>query len=160
MDKSKRNRISFFFWIAVSVVICIVIFFFSAQNGDSSGNVSRGVTRKLFPAILSDEVIYSIEKIIRKLAHYGIYFALGISVYFSYNGYVRGYKLNEPSLSKKICIPALVCFVYSLTDEFHQYFVPDRNGTFVDCLLDTFGALSGVLCVIFSTALLRKIAKK
>lgn len=35
--------------------------------------------------------------------------------------------------------------LYALSDEYHQTFVPGRNGTFVDLLIDASGALVGLL---------------
>jgi VanZ family protein len=40
---------------------------------------------------------------------------------------------------------------YSLTDEFHQLFVPGRHASLFDCLIDTMGALMGLL--LLSTVL-------
>ena len=42
----------------------------------------------------------------------------------------------------------LICFLYSLTDEYHQYFVPGRTSLFTDCLIDTTGSI--IACVIYS----------
>ncbi|WP_420643250.1 VanZ family protein [Candidatus Leptofilum sp.] len=36
----------------------------------------------------------------------------------------------------------LIVFLYALSDEFHQTFVPGRNGTLVDVVIDMCGALS------------------
>jgi VanZ family protein len=41
----------------------------------------------------------------------------------------------------------LIVFFYSLSDEFHQTFIPGRNGTLVDVAIDMSGALSSLwLC--------------
>ena len=152
----KRNRISFFISISLSIIIAVIIFWFSSQNGTTSGGISRGITRELFPGVLDDKIVLAIEGLLRKAAHYMIYFILGISVYFSYVYYMSAFTAKEPLIRDKVFIPTLICFVYSVTDELHQYFVPDRNGTFLDCVLDTIGALSGVLIVIAVIALMKK----
>ncbi len=41
---------------------------------------------------------------------------------------------------------------YSLTDEFHQIFVPGRHASLIDCLVDTTGACCG-LWILFRTAM-------
>ena len=143
----------------ISVVICIVIFVFSSHNGTLSGRVSEGVTRKLFPEILSDDVVFALEKFLRKAAHYGIYLILGISVYFSVTVYDKAYSDGKSNTVSCGLISVFLCFVYSLTDEFHQSFIPGRNGAFSDCILDTFGAFTGIAVVILLSALIKKTAK-
>jgi len=142
---TKKYRISLYFWICVSIAICILIFYFSSQNGETSGNVSQGVTKKLFPSATSDNVIFLLEKIMRKIAHYAVYFVLGSSVYLSCFYYMRIHSSKKCSVAKSFLIPVAMCFIYSCTDELHQSFIPGRNGSFFDCLLDTLGALSGIL---------------
>ncbi|MBR3995829.1 MAG: VanZ family protein [Clostridia bacterium] len=156
----KRQKVKFYIWTIISVLIAGVIFLFSAQNGDSSGNVSQSVTQKLFPSVVSFDAIYLIEKIIRKIAHYLIYFFLGVSVTMAYRNYISGFKNKTPCAVKQIITSVSICFVYSLSDEFHQSFIPGRNGSFLDCLLDTAGALSGVLFVLLLTNIFKKISKK
>ncbi len=39
----------------------------------------------------------------------------------------------------------IVVLLYSLSDEFHQTFIPGRNGTLVDVLIDMSGAVSCLL---------------
>lgn len=43
---------------------------------------------------------------------------------------------------------ASIVFLYSVSDEFHQTFIPGRNGTPVDVLIDMCGALS-CLCLLY-----------
>lgn len=119
-----------------------------------------GITRGFFSSVLSDEAVFITEKIIRKLAHYGIYLALGASVYMAYGSYFKAFAENSPSATSRTVVPVLICFAYSVTDELHQTLVPDRNGAFTDCLLDTVGALSGVMCVMLVLRILRKTYEK
>jgi VanZ family protein len=46
----------------------------------------------------------------------------------------------------------LLAGLYSLTDEFHQRFVPGRGPSIVDCGFDTIGAMLGMLIVYFTRA--------
>lgn len=48
------------------------------------------------------------------------------------------YQSKRPFLS---CV--MFCTAYAATDEFHQLFVPGRNGTPVDVLIDAVGAVVG-----------------
>lgn len=40
---------------------------------------------------------------------------------------------------KLVIIPILIAFVYALTDEFHQSFIPGRNATMIDIGFDLVG---------------------
>ena len=42
-------------------------------------------------------------------------------------------------------ISSPICFIYSLTDEYHQLFINGRTGQFSDCLIDTLGAIIGMI---------------
>ncbi|MEW8956524.1 VanZ family protein, partial [Clostridium sp.] len=48
-------------------------------------------------------------------------------------------------------------FLYAVTDEFHQTFIPGRVGSFKDVLIDTTGAL---ICAIVITLLIAFKNKK
>jgi VanZ family protein len=37
---------------------------------------------------------------------------------------------------------AIIVFLFSMSDEFHQTFIPGRNGTLVDVVIDMSGALT------------------
>jgi len=41
-------------------------------------------------------------------------------------------------------LPCLLCIVYALSDEWHQLFVPGRNGNLWDVGVDTLGAVTGL----------------
>ena len=45
----------------------------------------------------------------------------------------------------------LFSVIYALSDEFHQTFVPGRDGNIVDVLIDSSGALVGILvsCIVY-----------
>lgn len=141
-------------WILV-ILWMIVIFTFSNMNGDDSEDKSNGLINYGVNCVidagnnlgitdyqLSDnEIEELIEKLsypVRKCAHMFLYFVYSILLILL---------LKEYNISfKKIFIYALItCFIYSLTDEFHQLFISDRSGQFSDCLIDTFGGLIGCM---------------
>ena len=54
--------------------------------------------------------------------------------------------------SKKTAIFSfLFSVLYASSDEFHQTFVPGRDGNIVDVLIDSSGALVGILvsCIVY-----------
>jgi len=53
----------------------------------------------------------------------------------------------------------LLSFLYACSDEFHQTFVPGRAGQFKDVLIDTAGALIGLIVVTLIRMVVRKDLK-
>ncbi len=45
-------------------------------------------------------------------------------------------------------LPAAIAILYAISDELHQHFVPGRNGSAVDILIDTVGVLAGVAAYV------------
>lgn len=136
------------------IAVMIFIFIFSAMPGDESSRAS-GVflkalvtfARELTKNGISEKAMGAMHLIIRKCAHFTEYAALGASAY---------YALFE-IIKKKIWlfgVPGLISFLYACTDEFHQYHVPGRYGTFSDVLIDLSGAVVGI--VLFSMVMKKK----
>lgn len=74
--------------------------------------------------------------IINSMAHFLEYGAFGVLLVNA---------LCHHMSLRKACFAALVCAsVYGITDELHQYFVPERMCDSVDWLVDTVGASIGV----------------
>jgi VanZ family protein len=87
---------------------------------------------------------------LRKLAHlteYGIFSSL------LYGSLERGRSLEWRARTALWCV--LIASAYSLTDEFHQSFVPGRTASWTDCAIDTVGAFLGMLLVYGDSRLTR-----
>jgi VanZ family protein len=54
-------------------------------------------------------------------------------------------KLSNYTTVKKLLVSFLLAFLYALTDEYHQTFVPGRTGKFFDLGVDFLGALAGTI---------------
>ena len=96
-----------------------------------------------------NEIIEKYTYPIRKLAHYTLYFILGILSFLV----VKDYSINK----KLIIYSLLICFLYACSDEFHQLFIIGRSARVLDVMIDTFGSLCGIsIFYIFN----KKISKK
>lgn len=121
-----------------------LIFYFSAQNSEISGEQSMsivGVLQKLFSGRISLPADI-IETVIRKLAHFSIYLVLGVLA----NNSVGRLK------NVKWYVVLALCVLYSVSDELHQTYIAGRSGEMRDVFIDSCGALLG----IFVFALLHK----
>lgn len=128
----------------VTVALMALIFFFSSQTAEVSSKTSSGITQKIAEVISyvvkSDNVEgirRSIHTIIRKTAHFTLFFLLAASVANSL------FQLFGTEKMKLFIIASLFCLLYAITDEIHQMFVPGRAAMFVDIIIDFAGSMSG-----------------
>lgn len=129
-------------WIVV-VMWMGVIFYFSHQPAVASNGLSTGITEKLLHLInnilpnleLNTEAI---NHVLRKGAHFSVYLLLGIFV-------VLGFKSTGIKDNRVLFFSLLVCILYATSDEIHQLFVPGRSGEVRDIVIDSAGALMGVI---------------
>lgn len=133
-----------------------IIFGFSSQNGEESGNLSSKIAKfviKQLPIEKTEKVLKRAEGVIRKIAHFSIYTLVG----FLLMSFVSTYHLKE---NKRIGISLLIGILYATTDEIHQRFVPGRSCQITDVMIDTMGVLLGILLLSMLFEIYRKIKIK
>jgi VanZ family protein len=64
--------------------------------------------------------------------------------------------LLRPVPSRLLLMAFLLCLGYAISDEFHQWFVPDRFADVTDVVSDAFGAGTGLLALRFGYRLLAR----
>lgn len=119
-----------------------VIFNFSSDNGSTSSSKSERFLIKVVEIFKKDElsdvdkqeIINKYGYLIRKCAHMFSYFILSILSFLL---------LYQILALKPITIfyTFIFCFIYAITDEIHQVFIPDRVGSIIDVLIDSCGSL-------------------
>lgn len=77
---------------------------------------------------------------LRKVMHASVYFVLAFIVIIFVNMLFKNKKYLV-----SLFITLTLCFLFALTDEYHQTFVSGRTGKFQDVIIDTTGALFGTL---------------
>ena len=141
LDTKKQIKI---FKILLILIWMIVIFMFSNEKGAKSTSTSRKVTEAIVQTVSSksieenEPIIASLDKVIRKLAHYTIYTIGGI-VIFNYA------KTTEKTKKEKILYSISFGACYAITDEIHQFFVSGRSARIFDVGIDTLGVITGIL---------------
>ena len=124
------------------VIGCMaLIFSFSAQGADDSMDLSDGLLHAILRFLhisLPESVITFMRVFIRKVAHFSIYMLLGFLMYLLVH---TGYSVKEKASAWQA---VLYSFLYAVTDEVHQIFVPGRSGMVKDVAIDTLGASFGV----------------
>ena len=157
-----KNQILRYLMLVLALLIAAAIFLFSAENGEESGHLSDKIAEKIlqiFGGVDADasgeghgDAVVSVGSVFRKIAHFIEYFALGAA----FCGFFATF-----SISKLRCgiLSAGISILYAVSDEAHQYFVPGRNASVWDVLLDSAGVLCGVLAVLGVVAWIRKKRK-
>lgn len=135
--------------LLVTLGVMAAIFVFSAQPGSVSGAVSETVAdtlqdtgaQHLVPGWFSPNAYANI----RKWAHVYIYLALGASMAVTVGCFCPGQRRLWQGMTAGV-----LCLLYAVTDEIHQYFVPGRAMLAGDVLVDAAGFAAGILLVLLA----------
>lgn len=139
-----------YFWQSLAflpaILLMILIFFFSATPGERSSELSDGLSCKIVDAAgdlpftgwseaEKRELAEQLHTPLRKGAHFSEYALLAVLWvaplgFFFQRGRMR--------------VAGLICVMYACTDEWHQLFIPGRDGNLTDVLIDSFGVLTGL----------------
>jgi VanZ family protein len=148
-----------FAWLPV--VLCMGVIFSASCDAASFQHTSRllvPLLHWLFPH-LSAEATHEALVLIRKGGHVTEFALLAVVVYRAFRLTASGEVQPQPggswlfSGSSWFWHPATALrslafvFLYACSDEFHQAFVPSREASFGDVLIDTSGALLFFLAI-------------
>lgn len=154
------NVLKILVWLP-ALVMMFVIFSFSSQSREQSGSLSMDISRtivrtgdRLLDRDMTENQIeaaaHRIEHPLRKCAHVTEYCVLASSLMISlYVWGVRGKRL--------LSVVLLITVLFAAGDEYHQYLVGDRGPSVRDVVIDTCGAMAGIIA---SGILLSHHAKK
>lgn len=138
VTEKASNRSVVLSWLAV-VIMAGVIFWMSANTGTNI-NQGLGIISAL-KAFLSS-IAFSLtghEVDVSPIGHFVEYFIFGILL-------LNALRFHMP-LSRAVFFAIIIGSAYGVTDEIHQYFVPDRSCDPMDWLVDTIAvALGALLC--------------
>ncbi|MCJ7842244.1 VanZ family protein [Lederbergia sp. NSJ-179] len=120
-------------WLAAAMLVCVAIFITTASPASTGGQTKLFIL-KILP--ISEEVAASLNVLFRKLVHLT---AFGFLAILFYNSFEKNRFLIAWGLTT----------FYAATDEFHQVFIPERTGSWLDVGLDSLGALLALLALEF-----------
>lgn len=161
-----KRSINFIF-IVLTVLLAIVIFLFSSDTGDESGSKSSRVTDLILSIVIDDyknmseiekeELVEKYSFIVRKLAHFSEYAALGFLIYGCF--YTSNLSVKDKS-TLMVFLPWIMATLYASTDELHQMFVAGRGPSIIDVSIDSMGAFFGVWVFSLLSFVISKIKTK
>jgi VanZ family protein len=136
MDSISKNA----WWLATAIWAVVI---FNLSGGSYSSASSQRLISQMLDWLsisIPSQTIGLMNAILRKCAHLTEYAVLAGFLYHSNKA------VGESSWSGKASLWAVILSgSYSLTDEFHQMFVPGRHASILDCLIDTTGACLGLI---------------
>lgn len=145
----KENKKSLLLTVA-TLLVMVLIFAFSSRSVGESVDQSTKITRFLCKVIFFhfDEmsagqktfIITELDYFVRKLAHFSIYMLLGACSY-------SALLFSDVKKGSKWLTSLAVCAMYASLDEIHQYFIPGRSMRITDVMIDSAGALAGIIAV-------------
>lgn len=146
------------------IALMITIFCLSAQTSTESAGVSGGFTFKFFSLfyrgfkdltdVRQNEITHNASFIIRKLAHFSLYFIMGLLSFLTVITYKKIKFFLRPIISFAICV------AYSVSDEIHQLFIPGRSGELRDVFIDSSGALLAILILFLICDITKNLKHK
>ena len=161
------QSVAVFFVILLIVAQMAVIFQFSAESTEASGDRSQGVSIFLIKVFCSDfdewtptqqqSAVASIHRLVRKTAHFLEYALLGFlsacllsCIRYYTSGKLKHWQIWVCSIS--------FCLFYAVSDELHQLLV-NRGARVSDVLLDVLGAVFGVFGLRFCLWLITRVRR-
>ncbi len=131
---------------AFCAVLLIIMFLLSHQPGEVSYAISDHLG-DLIRQFATDHSVDLSGVNFRKIAHVVLYFLLGLSAMLLFLGILRQ---RKPGSSYLILISSGIAFIFCVMaaafDEWHQTFIPGRNGRIGDIFLDAVS--SGIAILI------------
>ena len=137
--------------LCAALIVCNIAFIWgnSLLPGEVSGAISDWVKEILAKLLASDDLSSSGGGLLRKLAHFSEFAALGMLLSWLFG-----------MLQKRKRYAALCGFFTACVDETIQRFVPDRGPSIFDVGIDTCGVLTGMLLIFIGYSILSNSKNK
>lgn len=156
-----EKRLTVIFLI-LAILWCCLIYWYSsrvAHQSDYDSSSMFDLFLKIFyPKYrgFSDTMKIAFQQkymyLFRKLAHFTEFAILGFLVY-------PALSFLKPK-AKQIFFSFFYCLLFAAGDEYHQLFVPGREGKITDVFIDFAGASAGICAVLLVFFIANKLAQK
>ncbi len=142
--KKNRSFKKLIPWLLI-ILWMAVIYRFSAEEGTVSGGRSKNIAKavqqtvKLLPDSLKSgrQGVNTIEFVIRKSGHVLEYFVLSLLI-------LTAIARNKKYKKLAYILAFLIPMIYAILDEYHQTFIPWRDGKLSDVFIDGAGVVLGI----------------
>lgn len=160
-EKKKRNLWLELGIIFISIIGLMLLVYFvimlSFQKGEQSISETMNIAAKIAPYISNDPTdseIRTINQMLRFGAHLGLFFVVGmVTTYVSMLIFRRYYRILGVLLS------GAVCYQLAFYTEYYKQFVEGRHFQEIDVVLNRYGSLFGICCMVVFYFLNRILVK-
>ena len=150
---SKKSK-----YIILTIILMSFIFCMSNQPANISKELSQNIENLLNRAPIIGNMLSDIlnstnsQFIVRKSAHVILFCLLSILCF------IVIYEIKKSAKTSTL-ISFSITFIYACIDEIHQLFIPGRGSQIRDVLIDSIGALIGLIVINLIFMLKNKIKK-
>ena len=145
-DEAIKNTLRFL----PAVIFMALIFAFSSMPGSEVARTTKPILHSVPKTIQVNPASKPIKIEWLKVGHFIGYSGLGLAYLFAFRSTIR----------KSVLAAILASLLYSLTDEFHQTFIPGRHAMFLDIVLDTLAATLSIFTAEFYRYTSNRVVKK
>lgn len=141
----SKLRVFVKYWLVI--VLWFALIFIASSDTQSSQRSSRIIgplLRWLFPD-LADASIEHVVFFVRKCAHLTVFGVLALLYWRAFRKPVKNDARPWSWIEARNSVIGV--FIYAMTDEIHQAFVPARQGSVMDVVIDTVGGALGLLAL-------------
>ena len=142
---------------ALTAACMYMVYWFSAQQGSDSSDLSTKVAKVIaaivyvgfdtFGAAEKLEILQGMSFSVRKAAHMTEFALLGGCMTATLWQLAQLISKERATVSTAALLGFILTVAYAASDEYHQLSVVGRAGQFTDVLIDSAGALIGILVV-------------
>ena len=147
--------------IAASVFALAMLVYFvmivSFQSGDSSTNVTMRIAGRIARTIFEDpkqEQIETVSRMLRYGAHLALFFVVGLVTAFVSMVIFRGYFRIVG-----VMLAGVACYMMAYYTEYFKQYIEGRHFQMTDVVLNWYGCLAGIVCMVVSYFLNRVLVK-
>ena len=139
-------------WLAAAIWAVVIFDLSRAPYSSASSSRSISIVLRWLSISISPQNLALLNSLLRESAHLAEYAILAMLLYNSLK------PVGDAAWSRNAAFWSLLASgSYSLTDEFHQLFIPGRHASIFDCLTDMTGALLGLLVLSAALTVLRRL---
>ena len=152
----KQKRIPLILWL-LTILWLIFIFTLSSQNGPQTAQTSGGIAQDVAEIIYQQPTEPQVNKVhfnIRKLAHVGLFFILGV-LSFSASATSLGWEKKQKYIA--MATASVITVSYGFFDEWHKQFIGGRHFQLDEAVINMISGAVGVVFMIGVFLVVHKI---
>lgn len=155
---SKSTPTPIILWL-LTILWIFFIFTLSSQNGPQTAQTSGGIAKDVAEIIYQKPTEPQVNKVhfnIRKLAHVGLFFVLGV-LSFSASGTTFGWEKKRKYIAMSVA--SLITLCYGFFDEWHKQFIGGRHFQLDEAVLNMVSGVVGVNVTVAAVAIIIRTIK-